>query len=144
MPSEYRNSLTTDPCPYTNGSEPLDSAAAQQRILDDKMALRDAESTIDSFAAFGNASEEAARHLQQNRSKAETYKNRPYRDAANSVGSFFQYEMSVDPSAPKNYLGVDYNGEDVGRSFDVSVNGAKLKTQVIDGCLLYTSPSPRD
>lgn len=133
VPSEYRNSLTTDPCPYTNGSEPLDSAAAQQRILDDKMALRDAESTIDSFAAFGNASEEAARHLQQNRSKAETYKNRPYRDAANSVGSFFQYEMSVDPSAPKNYLGVDYNGEDVGRSFDVSVNGAKLKTQVIDG-----------
>ena len=131
VPAEYRNSLTTDPCPYTNGSEPVDSAAAQQRILDDKKALRDAEVNIDAFSALGNSSEEAARNLKTVRSNSGTWAGQAYRDAERSAGSYFQLEMNVDPTAPKNYLGVRYNGGDNGRSFDVLLNGTKLKTEKI-------------
>jgi len=108
-----------------------DSAEAQQQILDRKTALRNAETTIDSMSAMGNGAQESARNLQQVRSNSGTWKGLGYRDADKSAGSFFQYEMNVDPTAPKNYLGVKYNGGDAGRSFDVLLNGVKLKTETI-------------
>ena len=116
---------------FSDGSEPVDSAAAQQRILDDKKALRDAEVNIDAFSALGNSSEEAARNLKTVRSNSGTWAGQAYRDAERSAGSYFQLEMNVDPTAPKNYLGVRYNGGDNGRSFDVLLNGTKLKTEKI-------------
>lgn len=117
---------------FSDGTYPADSEAAQQQILDAKKAQRDNELNIDSFAAWGNSTQESARNLKTLRSNSGTWLNQQYRDADRSLGSFFQMEMTVDPQAPKNYLGVRYNGGDAGRSFDVLLNGTKLKSEVVN------------
>jgi len=116
---------------FPEGATPADSTEAQQRILDRKLELRESEITIDSFSDMGDSNQEAARNLKQVRSGSGVWAGQKYRDADRSAGSFFQLDMNVDLSAAKNYLGVKYNGGDAGRSFDVLVNGVKLKTETV-------------
>ncbi len=109
-----------------------DSQAAQAQILRDKQQLRVAETTIDSLTSFDNNNSEAGKNYTFNNSTVGVHLGQAYRDADRSAGSFFQYEMAVDPSQPKNYLGARYFSGDVGRQFDIKINGQKLKTVVVN------------
>jgi hypothetical protein len=115
---------------YMNLIEP-DSAAAQALIKSDKEKLRIDEMTTDSLTSFDNNNSEAGKNYKFNRSSVGAHLGQQYRDGERSVEAFFQYDMAVDPSAPKNYLGVRYFGGDDGRTFDVYINDVKLKTERI-------------
>lgn len=115
---------------YMNLIQP-DSAAAQALIKSDKEKLRIDEMTTDSLTSFDNNNSEAGKNYKFNRSSVGAHLGQPYRDGERSTEAFFQYDMAVDPSAPKNYLGVRYFGGDNGRTFDVYIDDVKLKTERI-------------
>ncbi|MCJ1695863.1 glycoside hydrolase family 127 protein [Rathayibacter caricis] len=110
-----------------------DSPEAQALILKEKQQLRTEETTIDSLTSFDNNNSEADKNYKYNRSSVGTWRGEGYRDGERSPEAWFQYDMIVDPTLPKNYLGVRYYGGDAGRTFDVLLNGVKLKTEVVSG-----------
>jgi DUF1680 family protein/putative cell wall-binding protein len=113
---------------YMNLIEP-DSAEAQALILSDKEKLRIAEMTTDSLTSFDNNNSEADKNYEFNKSSTGVWRGQGYRDGERATDAYFQYDMIVDPDAPKNYLGVRYYGGDDGRTFDVYLNDVKLKTE---------------
>ncbi|MDQ1082077.1 MULTISPECIES: beta-L-arabinofuranosidase domain-containing protein [Microbacterium] len=113
---------------YMNLIQP-DSAAAQALIKSEKEKLRVDETTTDALTSFDNNNSEAGKNYKFNRSSVGTWLGQQYRDGEMSAEAFFQYDMAVDPSAPKNYLGVRYFGGDNGRTFDVYINDVKLKSE---------------
>jgi DUF1680 family protein len=115
---------------YMNLVEP-DSAEAQALILAQKEQLRTAETTIDSLTSFDNNNSEADKNYRFNKSSTGIWRGQGYRDAQAAGDAWFQYDMIVDPDAPRNYLGVRYFGGDDGRTFDVYLNDVKLKSERI-------------
>ncbi|MEX8032606.1 beta-L-arabinofuranosidase domain-containing protein [Microbacterium sp. 20-116] len=115
---------------YMNLIEP-DSAAAQAMIRKEKEQLRIDETTVDSLVSFDNNNSEAGKSYKTNLSQVGVWRGMGYRDAQANPAAFFQYDLQIDPSAPKNYLGVRYYGGDDGRTFDVYVNDQKLKSERI-------------
>lgn len=113
---------------YMNLIEP-DSAAAQAMIRKQKEQQRIDETTIDSLVSFDNNNSEAGKNYKTNLSQVGVWRGMSYRDAQTNAAAFFQYDLEIDPSAPKNYLGVRYYGGDNGRTFDVYVNDQKLKSE---------------
>lgn len=113
---------------YMNLIQP-DSAAAQALIKSDKEKLRIDEMTTDALTSFDNNNSEAGKNYKFNRSSVGAHLGQQYRDGEMSTEAFFQYDMAVDPSAPKNYLGVRYFGGDNGRTFDVYINDVKFKSE---------------
>ena len=111
---------------YMNLVEP-DSAQAQALILKGKEQLRVSETTIDSLTSFDNNNSEADKNYKFNKSGVGVWLGQGYRDGQIAADAYFQYDMIVDPSLPKNYLGVRYFGGDNGRTFDVYVNDVLLK-----------------
>ena len=103
-----------------------DSAASQQRILTAKRALRDSELTIDSLMTFDNNNSEAAKNLQQEDSEVGTFNGNTFR---HSNGGWFSYDLDVDPDAAENVLGVRLYSGDSARTWDVYIDGQKLKTE---------------
>ncbi|PPF58944.1 hypothetical protein C5C13_07335 [Clavibacter michiganensis] len=110
-----------------------DSPEAQALILKEKQQLRTDETTIDSLTSFDNNNSEADKNYKSNRSSVGTWQGEGYRDGERSPEAYFQYDMIVDPTLAKNYLGVRYYGGDAGRTFDVYLNDVKLKTEVVSG-----------
>ena len=106
--------------------EVKDSAASQQRILVAKRAQRDSELTIDSLLTFDNNNSEAAKNLQQQNSEVGTFSGNTFR---HSNGGWFSYDLAVDPAAEENVLGVRLYSGDSARTWDVYVDGEKLKTE---------------
>lgn len=115
---------------YMNLIEP-DSAAAQAMIRKEKEQQRIDETTVDSLVSFDNNNSEAGKSYKTNLSQVGVWRGMGYRDAQANPAAFFQYDLQIDPSAPKNYLGVRYYGGDDGRTFDVYVNDQKLKSERI-------------
>ncbi|MDQ1123551.1 beta-L-arabinofuranosidase domain-containing protein [Microbacterium trichothecenolyticum] len=113
---------------YMNLIQP-DSAAAQALIKSEKEKLRIDEMTTDALTSFDNNNSEAGKNYRFNRSSVGTWLGQQYRDGEMSAEAFFQYDMAVDTTAPKNYLGVRYFGGDNGRTFDVYINDVKLKSE---------------
>ncbi|MDQ1135210.1 DUF1680 family protein [Microbacterium sp. SORGH_AS 1204] len=113
---------------YMNLIQP-DSAAAQALIKSDKEKLRIDEMTTDALTSFDNNNSEAGKNYKFNRSSVGTWLGQQYRDGEMSTEAFFQYDMAVDQSAAKNYLGVRYFGGDNGRTFDVYINDVKFKSE---------------
>ncbi|MBD3940464.1 glycoside hydrolase family 127 protein [Microbacterium sp. NEAU-LLC] len=110
--------------------ESPDSQAAQQRILDSKLAQRTTELYIDSLTNFDNNNFEAEKNKKASaNSTVGTFNGRQYRDA--NSGGWFSWDLEVDPAAEKNLLAVTYYSGDSGRSFDVYLDDVKLKTQTI-------------
>ncbi|QHC68072.1 hypothetical protein GSU68_16855 [Rathayibacter sp. VKM Ac-2759] len=110
-----------------------DSAEAQALILKAKQQQRVEETTIDSLTSFDNNNSEADKNYRFNKSSVGTWRGEGYRDGERAADAYFQYDMIVDPTLPKNYLGVRYYAGDAGRTFDVYVNDVKLKTETISG-----------
>ncbi|MFB2586995.1 cell wall-binding repeat-containing protein [Herbiconiux liukaitaii] len=106
-----------------------DSPEAQALILRDKEELRTEQTTTDSLTDFDNGPVEAEKNVKYNKSGWGVWRGTQYRDGEWAADAFFQWDMKVDPDAPTNYLGVRYYGGDDGRTFDVYLNDAKLKTQ---------------
>lgn len=104
-----------------------DSPESQAQILKEKQQLRISETTIDSLTSFDDNNSEADKNYKFNKSGVGVWLGEGYRDAQTASDAYFQYDMIVDPSLPKNYLGVRYFGGDNGRSFDVYVNDVLLK-----------------
>lgn len=115
---------------YMDLIEP-DSPQAQELILKRKQQQRIEETTIDSLTSFDNNNSEADKNHKFNKSAVGVWLGEPYRDAQTAADAFFQYDMIVDPSLPKNLLGVRYFGGDNGRTFDVYVNDVLLKHERI-------------
>lgn len=115
---------------YMNLIQP-DSAEAQALIKTEKEKLRIDEMTVDALTSFDNNNSEAGKNYKFNLSSVGAHLGQQYRDGQRSAEAFFQYDMAVDPSAPKNYLGVRYFGGDDGRTFDVYINDVKLKSERI-------------
>ncbi len=116
---------------YMNLIEP-DSAAAQAMILKDKQQQRIDETTTDSLTSFDNNNSEIGKNYKTNLSSVGVWRGMPYRDAQMDPAAFFSYEMAVDLTAAKRYLGVRYYGGDNGRTFDVYVNDKKLKSERVN------------
>ncbi|GEL96441.1 beta-L-arabinofuranosidase domain-containing protein [Cellulomonas composti] len=113
--------------------ESPDSAAAQERILAAKRALRDEETAIDRIVNFDNNNFEADKGLRTGgtgTSQVGVWNGRQYRDAYGPSG-WFSYDLQFDPDSTTNYLRVRYYGGDVGRSFGVYVNDTLLKTVTV-------------
>ncbi|GAA1960486.1 beta-L-arabinofuranosidase domain-containing protein [Agromyces allii] len=108
-----------------------DSAEAQALILKGKQQLRVAETTIDSLTSFDDNNSEADKNYKVSNSTVGVYNGQGFRHAPAAAGAYFQYDMIVDPSLPKNYLGVRYYGGDNGRTFDVYLNDVLLKHETI-------------
>lgn len=106
-----------------------DSEQAQALIRTQKEQLRQQEITIDSLTSFDNNNSEADKNYKFNNSTVGVYRGEDFRHAEAALGSYFQYEMIVDPSLPANYLGARYYGGDVGRTFDVYLNDVLLKNE---------------
>lgn len=115
---------------YMDLIEP-DSPQAQQLILKNKQQLRITETTIDSLTSFDNNNSEADKNYRFNKSGVGVWLGEGYRDGQMATDAYFQYDMVVDPSLPKNYLGVRYFGGDNGRTFDVYLNDVLLKHERI-------------
>jgi hypothetical protein len=108
-----------------------DSAEAQALIRREKEQLRIDETTIDSLTSFDNNNSEADKNYKYNKSSVGTWQGQPYRDGQRATDAYFQYDMMVDPTLEKNYLGVRYFGGDNGRTFDVYLNDVLLKHETI-------------
>ena len=108
-----------------------DSAEAQALILKTKQQLRISETTIDSLTSFDDNNSEADKNYEFDKSSVGVFNGQPYRDGQRAIDAYFQYDMIVDPSLPKNYLGVRYYGGDNGRTFDVYLNDVLLKHETI-------------
>lgn len=115
---------------YMDLIEP-DSPQAQALILKGKQQQRIDETTIDSLTSFDNNNSEADKNYKFNKSGVGVWLGEGYRDGQIATDAYFQYDMIVDPSLPKNYLGVRYFGGDNGRTFDVYVNDVLLKNERI-------------
>lgn len=123
---------------YLNLVEP-DSAAAQASIRKAKEQLRIDEMTIDALTSFDNNNSEADKNYRYNKSGVGVWRGEGYRDGQMATDAWFQYDMIVDPAAPKNYLGVRYYGGDNGRTFDVYLNDVKLKSERVTNAAGATS-----
>jgi uncharacterized protein len=108
-----------------------DSPAAQAQILKLKQQLRSAETTVDSLSSFDDNNSEAEKNVVFSKSSVGVWQGEGYRDGQIAADAFFQYDMTVDPTAAKTYLGVRYFGGDDGRTFDVYVNDVLLKHEWI-------------
>ncbi|MGI9823020.1 beta-L-arabinofuranosidase domain-containing protein [Agromyces sp. Marseille-Q5079] len=108
-----------------------DSAEAQALILKGKQQLRVAETTIDSLTSFDDNNSEADKNVEYVNSTVGAYNGQSFRHAPAAAGAYFQYDMIVDPSLPRNYLGARYYGGDNGRTFDVYLNDVLLKHETI-------------
>lgn len=115
---------------YMDLIEP-DSPQAQELILKQKQQLRIDETTIDSLTSFDNNNSEADKNYEFNKSGVGVWRGEAYRDGERAADAFFEYDMIVDPSLSKNYLGVRYFTGDSGRTFDVYVNDVLLKNERI-------------
>ena len=113
---------------YMNLVEP-DSAQAQALIRKEKEQLRISETTIDSLTSFDNNNSEADKNYKFNKSGVGVWLGQGYRDGQIAADAYFQYDMIVDPTLPKNYLGVRYFGGDNGRTFSVYLNDVLLKNE---------------
>lgn len=113
---------------YMDLIEP-DSPQAQQSIQKQKQQLRIDETTIDALTSFDNNNSEADKNYRSNKSGVGVWLGEGYRDGQRDADAFFQYDMIVDPSLPKNHLGVRYFTGDNGRTFDVYVNDVLLKNE---------------
>ncbi|MBL0887596.1 beta-L-arabinofuranosidase domain-containing protein [Myceligenerans indicum] len=115
---------------YVTLVEP-DSQEAQDLIRREKEQLRVEETTIDSLTSFDDNNSEADKNYEYNRSSVGVYRGEPYRDAQIATDAYFQYDMIVDPTVERNYLGVRYQGGDVGRTFDVYLGDVLLKHEAV-------------
>ncbi|WP_461474581.1 beta-L-arabinofuranosidase domain-containing protein [Microbacterium sp. HJ5] len=115
---------------YMDLIEP-DSPQAQALIREGKEQLRIDETTIDSLTSFDNNNIEADKNYKFNKSGVGVWLGEPFRDGQIATDAYFQYDMIVDPSLPKNYLGVRYFGGDNGRTHSVYLNDVLLKNERI-------------
>lgn len=107
--------------------EVRDSQASQDRIRAEKERERTEQFVTDSLMTFDNNNFEGAKNLKTTGTSAVgSHLGQTYRDAQRN--SSFSYDLEVDPSQPAT-LGVRYFSGDVGRSFDVYVDGALLKKE---------------
>jgi uncharacterized protein len=110
----------------------VDSPAYQNMILTQKQKLREDMRTVDSLSSFDNNNSEFGKGLQTGgTSTVGNYNGLTYRDAKGPDG-WFSYNFAVDKAAARNYLAVRYTTADAGRTFDIYVNGTKLKTETIN------------
>lgn len=107
--------------------EVKDSEAAQAKILAAKEAARTMEFAVDSLMVFDNNNSEAAKNVQSANSGVGTWNGQTYRDATGPNG-WFSYDLAVDP-ATENVLGVRLYSGDSSRSWDLMVDGTRVKTQ---------------
>lgn len=116
---------------YMNLEEP-DSQASQDRLLQSKVQQRELEFGLDSLTTFDNNNFENAKNLRTNGSSSVgQFNGRTYRDASNN-GSWFSYDLQIDPSVAKNYLQITYYGGDAGRpAFNILANETLLKSYSI-------------
>lgn len=115
---------------YVTLVEP-DSPEAQGLIRERKERLRAEETTIDSLTSFDNNNSEADKNYEHHRSSVGVWRGEPFRHAQDTSDAYFQYDLVVDPSRERNYLGVRYHGGDAGRTFDVYLDGTLLKHETV-------------
>ena len=96
---------------------------AQQERLRERLAR-----TVDSVR-IGDAESERAHNLQGEKTIGGSHYTGRWRHA--EPGGFFAYDLAVDPNA-RNILVVTYWGSDVGRTFDILVDGQRIATQTLN------------
>ena len=78
---------------------------------------------------IGEAESEEEHNLQVDKSSSGELRGEKWRQAAN--GGWFSYEMGAIPGQPLVLL-CTYWGSDVGRTFDIFVEGTKIATQTVN------------
>lgn len=107
-----------------NAAQWQDKEAAYQVELARQKAL--AARQVD-MVSIGAEQSERDHKLAAEKSGAGDFGNRKYRD---SGGGWFSYELKVLPDTPQELV-CSYWGSDVGRTFDVLVDGVKLATETL-------------
>lgn len=108
-----------------------DSEEAQKLILEQKEKARYDNYYIDYLFTFDNNNYEADKNVQSSSdSSVGSYNSRTFRHATS--GGWFSYDLKVDPAADQNYLHCTYTTADVGRSFDIYINGTFFKKVVVN------------
>jgi uncharacterized protein len=109
------------PVQYAERHAALEAEAARQKELDAR--------TLDEYRP-GEQQSEVDHNQKGENSGSGDFNNRKFRDAEN--GSWFSFEMKVDPDA-RNELLVTYWGDDAdNRTFDILVDGQKIATQTLN------------
>lgn len=116
-----------------------DSAEAQAQIRTQKEQVRTAEMSIDSLTSFDNNNSEADKNYKYNKSGVGVFNGQGFRDGQIAADAYFQYDMIVDPTLPKNYLAARYYGGDNGRTFGVYLNDVLLKNERVTNAAGATS-----
>lgn len=105
---------------YAEVQKKREAALAVEREL--------AAKTVDEIA-FGEQQPEQDHSVVSEGSRTGSHQNRGWRDAP--AGGYFSVKLKVDPNRAQT-LRLTYWGGDVGRVFDISVNGQKLATQELN------------
>ena len=105
-----------------------DSKALQEHIREGKMEKRIENVLIDSIP-LGNDQYELLHHIQGENTGAGTFNGQMLRHAWSKDG-WFSYEMKVNPQV-NNYLMVKYFSGNVGRTFNILIDGTLLKEETI-------------
>ena len=117
---------------YWNGYTPATWSAAEAQVRAELEAERAREQdlkerTVDAVDLHDPANEQA-HHLQGEKTATGVHLERSWRHA--SDGGWFSWDLKVAPDVPQQ-LHVTYWGSDVGREFDILLDGTKLTTQTL-------------
>ncbi|MEO5712766.1 MAG: beta-L-arabinofuranosidase domain-containing protein, partial [Luteolibacter sp.] len=110
-----------NPSEWKAGEGDLLAAEARRTKLD--------QATLDTVQP-GFQQSEVEHRFQSENSESGDFQDRKWRDARG--GGWFSYEVAVDPSKPVALV-CTYFGGDVGRDFDILVDGKKVASQKIEG-----------
>ncbi|NQX13779.1 glycoside hydrolase family 127 protein [Microbacteriaceae bacterium VKM Ac-2855] len=116
-----------------------DSPEAQAQIKTQKEQKRTSEMSIDALTSFDNNNSEADKNYKYNKSGVGIFNGQGFRDGQIATDAYFQYDMIVDPTLPKNYLAARYYGGDNGRTFGIYLNDVLLKNERVTNAAGSTS-----
>ena len=104
--------------------------AQRKKTLAAEEARRKAfEARVVDQIAFGEQQPETDHALKGEKTRTGTFKDRMWRDAAE--GGWFEFRMKVAPNQPQTLM-CTYWGGDVGREFEILVDGRPIATQKLE------------
>jgi uncharacterized protein len=109
----------------------VDSKPYQNQILANKRKLREELRTVDVLDSFDNNNSEFGKGLQTGGTSTVGALNGQTMRSALGPDGWFSYKFKVNKSAERNYLAVRYSTADTGNTFDIYVNGTKLRAETI-------------
>ncbi len=114
---------------YWTVTDPARWSAREAKLREEEAARRAEDARIVDAVTFGQLQSETDHNAKSDRSNTGQHLERFWRDAAPK--GFFSADLKVLPDVPMT-LRCTYWGSDVGRQFDILVDGTKVATQKLE------------